>query len=55
VFSDTFTLAASAPGYLSTVPVEVVAQSGVTTTQDLALRPIAGWYFMPWMARHGAH
>jgi len=55
VFSDTFTLAASAPGYLSTVPVEVVAQSGVTTTQDLALRPIVGWYFMPWMARHGAH
>jgi hypothetical protein len=55
VFSDTFTLAASAPGYLSTVPAEVVAQSGVTTTQDLALRPIVGWYFMPWMARDGAH
>jgi len=54
VFSETFTLAASAPDYFSSVPMEVVAQSGVTTTQDLALRPIVGWYFMPWVARHFA-
>ena len=55
VFSETFTLAASAPGYLSTVPVEVVAQSEVTTTQDVVLRPVYGWYFLPVTARHVAH
>jgi hypothetical protein len=39
VFSGTYTLAASADGYLSTALTQVVALSGVTTTQDITLWP----------------
>jgi hypothetical protein len=37
VLSGTYTLAASADGYLSTVLTQVVALSGVTTTQNITL------------------
>jgi carboxypeptidase T len=39
VLSGTYTLAASADGYLSTVLTQVVALSGVTSTQDITLWP----------------
>ena len=39
VYSGTYTLAASADGYISAVPTQVVAPSGVTTTRDITLWP----------------
>jgi len=39
VFTGTYTLVASAPGYLSTVLTQVVALSGVTATQNITLWP----------------
>jgi len=39
VFTGTYTLAPSAPGYFSTVLTPVVALSGITTTQDIVLWP----------------
>jgi carboxypeptidase T len=44
VLSGTYTLAASADGYLSTVLTQVVALSGVTTTQNITLRPGQRYY-----------
>jgi len=55
VFSSTYTLSASAPDYFDARSIEVVAQSGVTTTQDVVLRPVYGRYFLPVTARHVAH
>ena len=44
VFSGTYTLTAGAPRYLSTVLTQVVALSGLTTTQDIALWSPYGHY-----------
>ncbi len=41
VFSDTYTLAASRYGYQTTVIPDVVATTGMTTTQNIALTPAA--------------
>jgi hypothetical protein len=55
VFSSTYTLLTRAPDYFDARSIEVVAQSGVTTTQDVVLRPVYGRYFLPVTARHVAH
>jgi len=44
VFSGTYTLTASASGYLRTVLTQIVALSGVTTTQDVTLWPLNHHY-----------
>jgi carboxypeptidase T len=54
VFSSTYTLSTRAPDYFAR-SIEVVAQSGVTTTQDVVLRAVYGRYFLPVTTRHVAH
>jgi hypothetical protein len=44
VYSGTYTLVGAASGYVSTVLPQVEVQSGMTTTQDLTLRPFSYQY-----------
>ncbi len=46
VFSGTYTLTTSASSYASSVLTEVVALSGVTTTQDVTLWPL-NYHYLP--------
>jgi carboxypeptidase T len=46
VYSGTYTLTASAPNYSSSVLTQVVALSGVTTTQDVTVWPLR-YHYLP--------